>query len=84
MDTREKLEFIMYQMKIMILKKDMINLLIVSRKLGKKSFVEPNLEDLQILYNCYLYILYHSEKEYLQSATALLTILDLMIKDPIP
>lgn len=68
----------------MILKKDMINLLIVSRKLGKKSFVEPNLEDLQILYNCYLYILYHSEKEYLQSATALLTILDLMIKDPLP
>jgi 26S proteasome regulatory subunit N5 len=71
-------------MKIMIKKEDMIRLLIVSRKLGKKSFIDPNLEDLQIVYNCYLYILFHSEKEYLNSATALLAILDIMIKDPLP
>lgn len=84
MDTREKLEFIMYQMKIMIKKKDMIRLLIVSRKLSKKSFVEENLEDLQIVYNCYLYILHHSNKEYINSAASLLVILDLLIKDPLP
>lgn len=84
MDMREKLEFILYQMKIMIKKKDMIRLLIVSRKITKKSFVDPNLEDLEILYHVYLYILHHSNKEYIQCATSLLRILDLLVKDPVP
>lgn len=37
MDRREKLEFILYQMKIMIKKEDYVRLYIISKKINEKN-----------------------------------------------
>lgn len=76
MDAREKLEFILYQMRIMIKKKDFIRLLIVSRKIGKKSFLDPEVEDLKIMFSTYMYTLLIHDKEYLNIARHVNTILE--------
>lgn len=76
MDVREKLEFILYQMKIMVKKDDMIRLLIVSRKINKKSFDPENIEDLKIMYYTYIYILHHRERQYIEAAMDFKHILD--------
>ena len=81
MDVREKLEFILYQMKIMIKKDDMIRLLIVSRKLNKKSFLPENIEDLKVTYYTYLYYLHHKENKYLEAAGDFKQILDTLNTD---
>ena len=46
MSKREKLEFILYQMRIMILKKDMVRLFIISKKIEEKNLV--GLDDIKV------------------------------------
>lgn len=76
MDYREKLEFILYQMKIMIKKQDWIRLIIVSRKINSKYLEVEDQEDLTVIYYSYLYIYYKREKEFLNASNALKTIYD--------
>jgi len=76
MDKREKLEFILYQMKIMLKKKDYLRTLIVSRKINQKSLADKGIEDLKILFYSYL-ILYHThENNYFENAMCYKTIYD--------
>lgn len=57
MDKREKLEFILYQMKIMIKKRDYVRLYIISKKINEKSIIsEAGFEDLRVLYHAYLVV----------------------------
>lgn len=68
MDAREKLEFILYQMRIMVKKQDFVRLLIVSRKIGPKSFDPPNVEDLKVVFCTYMHILLHHDHKYLEAS----------------
>ncbi len=64
MDKREKVEFILYQMKIMIKMNDQIRLLMVSKKVNKKNLQAAGLEDLKIKYYCYLVYHYNHKNNY--------------------
>jgi 26S proteasome regulatory subunit N5 len=62
MDKFEKLEFILYQMKLNILLKDLTKLIIVSKKVNLKFFDDPAFAKLEITF--YLYKLqYHQNKD---------------------
>lgn len=79
MDHREKVEFILYQMKIMVKKADMIRLLIVSRKVTEKTFKGQGIEDLRIQYYALYSIYYRHEQEYKESANCMKAIIDSML-----
>ena len=81
MDHREKVEFILYQMKIMVKKADMIRLLIVSRKVTDKTFKKENIEDLRAQYYALLSIYTRSEQDYIESARCMKSILDSTLKN---
>jgi 26S proteasome regulatory subunit N5 len=81
MDHREKVEFILYQMKIMVKKADMIRLLIVSRKVTEKTFKGQNIEDLRAQYYALLFIYHRSEQNYLDSAKCFRAVLESLLKN---
>jgi 26S proteasome regulatory subunit N5 len=68
MDKREKLEFILYQMKIMIKKLDYTRLFIISKKIEPKNLEDAPLADLKILYYSYLVFYLRHEGKYLETA----------------
>lgn len=79
MDHREKVEFILYQMKIMVKKADMIRLLIVSRKVTEKTFKGQGIEDLRIQYYAFYSIYHRHEQDYRESANDMKAIVDSML-----
>lgn len=81
MDKREKIEFILYQMKIMIKKQDYVRLIIISRKINTKNINEKGLEDLKIQYYSYLAIYYTHENQYLENAKCYKEIYEILRKD---
>lgn len=81
MDHREKVEFILYQMKIMIKKKDIIRLLIVSRKVTEKTFKGQNIEDLRVQYYAYFSVYHIHEQDHLEAANCMKAIVDSLIKN---
>jgi len=81
MDYREKIEFILYQMKILIRKQDWIRLMIVSRKINPKYLEVEDLEDLTIIYYSYLFILHKNDRDYLDAAKVMKKIYDLLKKN---
>lgn len=48
MDKREKIEFILYQMKIMVKKQDWVRLMIISKKLTAAALTDKKIVDLKI------------------------------------
>jgi 26S proteasome regulatory subunit N5 len=68
MDRREKVEFILYQMKIQLKKRDLIRLAIVSRKINTKNLNEPNIIDLKIVYYTYMVALNIHDQKYIDTA----------------
>lgn len=82
MDRREKLEFILYQMKMMIRKKDFVRTLIISRKINKKNIEDAGLEDLKILFYSYLIIYYTHENKFFDNAVCYKAIYDTLRKKP--
>ena len=61
MDRREKVEFILYQMRIMIKMEDQIRLLMVSKKINKKNIEHEGLEDLKVRFYSFL-VFYENHK----------------------
>lgn len=62
MDKYEKIEFILYQMKLNIMLEDLTKLIIVSKKVNPKFFKEESFAKLEVTY--YLYKLhYHQNKD---------------------
>lgn len=82
MDKREKLEFILYQMKIMIKKKDYIRLYIISKKINRKSIEDKGIEDLKVIYYSYMVIYNTDENKFFENAEAYRSIYDTLKKNP--
>lgn len=80
MDKREKLEFILYQMKIMIKKRDFVRLIIISRKINKKNLEDAGIEDLKITYYSYLILYYTHENKFFENAECYKAIYDTLRK----
>ena len=80
MDHREKVEFILYQMKVMVKKADMIRLLIVSRKVTEKTFKDQRIEDLRVIYYSFYSIYQRHEQLYLDTAQSLKAVFDSLVK----
>lgn len=81
MDKREKLEFILYQMKIMIKKRDFVRLIIISRKINKKNLEDKNIEDLKITFYSYLVLYYTHENKFFENAECYKAIFDTLKKN---
>lgn len=76
MDKREKLEFILYQMKIMIKKLDYTRLFIISKKIEPKNLEDSAIADLKILYYSYLVFYSRHEGKYMETAQSYSKILE--------
>eukprot|EP00915_Cephaloidophora_sp_WS-2016_P000147 GHVH01000234.1.p1 GENE.GHVH01000234.1~~GHVH01000234.1.p1 ORF type:complete len:412 (+),score=81.32 GHVH01000234.1:66-1301(+) len=76
MDTREKTEFIINQMRLILATKDYIRVEIASRKLSKKALDKEGLEDLKINYYHYLLAFHLHEGNYHQASECYAEIMD--------
>lgn len=86
MENKEKVEFILYQMKLVLLRQDYVRLQILSKKISKKAIAEPGLEACKILYYKYLVRYYIQEKDMLNTSKSYQTIYDTLNKatsDPV-
>jgi 26S proteasome regulatory subunit N5 len=68
MDRREKLEFILYQMKIMLKKEDFVRLFIISKKINEQNLGDDLIADIKILFYSYMAIYHNSMSNYLEAA----------------
>ena len=68
MDRREKLEFILYQMKIMIKKEDYVRLYIISKKINEQNINDDEIADLKITFYAYMAIYYNHMKNYIEAS----------------
>ena len=50
LETKDKVEFILYQMKLVLMRKDFVRCQILSRKISKRHLSEVGLEALKIQY----------------------------------
>lgn len=76
MDKREKIEFILYQMKIMVKKQDWVRLMIISKKLTAAALTDKKIVDLKIQYYAYMVEYYNSERLWLDVAACYKQIFD--------
>jgi 26S proteasome regulatory subunit N5 len=74
MSRREKLEFILYQMKIMIKREDYIRLFIISKKINEAHLNDDELIDLKVRYYAYMAIYYNHESRYNETSKCYKTI----------
>lgn len=80
MQNKEKVDFILYQMKLVLQRQDYVRLQILSKKINKKSIDEAGLETSKILYFKYLVRYHVHEKDLLAAAQAYQTIYDSLHK----
>lgn len=74
MDKREKLEFILYQMKIMLKKKDYVRFYIISKKINENNINDDEIADLKIIYYSYKAIYFNYEGKFSECSKAYKTI----------
>lgn len=65
MDRREKLEFILYQMKIMLKKEDYVRFFIISKKINEQNIKDDSISDIKIAFYSYMAIYFNHENNYL-------------------
>jgi 26S proteasome regulatory subunit N5 len=61
MDRREKLEFILYQMKILLRREDYVRFYIVSKKVNENGLNDTSITDLKLTYFSYMAIYFNQE-----------------------
>ncbi len=66
MDRREKVEFILYQMRIMVKMGDFIRLLMVSNKINRKNLEDESISDLKILFHSYMAYYHNHENNFIE------------------
>jgi 26S proteasome regulatory subunit N5 len=76
LDTKEKVEFILYQMNLVLLRRDFVRCQILSRKISKRHLGEKGLEGFKIQYWKYMIQYFVHEKMILDTAKAYQTIFD--------
>ena len=64
MDRREKIEFILYQMKLMLRKDDQVRFHIISKKINEEHLNDPDLVDLKMQYYAYLVTHFNLKDDY--------------------
>jgi 26S proteasome regulatory subunit N5 len=74
MDRREKLEFILYQMKIMIKKEDYVRLYIISKKINEQNLGDDEIADIKIAYYSYMVIYYNHINNFIEASRCYSTI----------
>ena len=62
MDKREKLEFILYQMKIMLKKQDYVRFFIISKKINENNINDPDIADIKAMFYSYMAIYFNEQK----------------------
>ena len=80
MSRREKLEFILYQMKIMIKRSDFVRLFIISKKINEAYLNDDELLDLKVRYYAYMAIYYNQENKHYETAKCYKTLWDSLKK----
>ena len=62
MDKREKLEFILYQMKIMLKKQDYVRFFIISKKINENNINDPEIADIKVMFYSYMAMYFNEQK----------------------
>lgn len=76
LQNREKVDFILYQMKLVLQRNDYVRLQILSRKISRKAINEKGLEEQKVQYFTFMVKYYINEKELMEVAKAYQTIFD--------
>ena len=80
LENKEKVSFILYQMKLVLARQDYIRTQILSRKITKRGLAEEGMEDLKIQYYGFMVRYYVHEKESMDTCRAYQTIYDTINK----
>jgi 26S proteasome regulatory subunit N5 len=78
--VKDKVEFILYQMKLVLNRKDFVRCQILSRKISKRHLGEAGLEKCKIQYWIFMITYHIHEKNILEVAKAYQTIYDTIHK----
>lgn len=76
LQNREKVDFILYQMKLVLQRNDFVRLQILSRKISRKAINEKGLEEQKVQYFKFMVKYYINEKELMEVAKAYHTIFE--------
>ena len=68
LENKEKVDFILYQMKLVLARQDYIRTQILSRKISKRAISEKGLEQQKITYFGFMVRYYVHEKEVLEAS----------------
>ena len=80
LENKEKVSFILYQMKLVLARQDFIRTQILSRKISKRAISEKGLEDLKIEYYGFMVRYFVHEKESMEVCKCYQTIYDTINK----
>jgi len=76
LEVKEKVEFILYQMKLVLMRQDFVRCQILSKKISKRHLGDKGLVQFKIQYFLYMIQYYIHEKMILEAAKAYQTIFD--------
>jgi 26S proteasome regulatory subunit N5 len=80
MEKTEKLEYILYQLKLVLKRKDFVRTMIILKKISKKGLLEKGLEKIKINYYSQIIEFYNHEKDTLEVAKCFQIIHDTLVK----
>lgn len=78
MDKKEKLEYILYQLKLVLKRKDYVRTQIILKKISKRALNEKGLQKIKINYYGQIVEFFNHEKDYLEVAKCYQTIYNTM------
>ena len=80
MEKKEKLEYILYQLKLVLKRKDYVRTQIILKKISRRGLNEPGLEAIKLNYYAQIKEYYNHEKDDLEVARCYQTLYDTMVK----
>lgn len=80
MEKKEKLDYILYQLKLVLLRKDYIRTQIILKKISPKGLNEPGLESIKLNYYSQIIEFYNHEQNNFEVAKCYQTLYDTMVK----
>lgn len=80
MEKKEKLEYILYQLKLVLLRKDYVRTQIILKKISRKGLNEKGIEQIKVNYYTQIVEYYNHEKDTLEVAKCFQTIYNTMVQ----
>lgn len=80
MEKKEKLEYILYQLKLVLLRKDYVRTQIILKKISRKGLNEAGFEAIKLNYYSQIIQYYNHEKDDLEVAKCYKTLYDTMVQ----